>query len=331
MRPRRSAHSPRTRKSGSSAAPSWTASNSRTPRCRPIRTSRAPRSWRTAQSGRSSAGTCRTGASAITARSSSASAPTSGACTVCWSKWSELTADRATRLPATAGRSPARTTLFPRFKPWRDLPRSRKGRRIRVHRVLHQHSLRVEEGAVECDGAAPDARERFGLAVEHHGHVLGFFVEGARAAPRIALGRLAADRPTSDALDAAFEPPAVEDAQARNAVEGRLHPARPRSFERPHRRVEPQIDAGGQRRRKPHVVVLEIDGAHRVAQRRAGFEDVANDRLPFGVVRVRLSAVDEQERPRRARDRLKALGVGEYQVRALIGGGGGWESESTRA
>src|SRR5437867_1373245 len=52
-------------------------------------------------------------------------------------------------------------------------------------------------------------------------------------------------------------PPAVQDAHAGNAVDSRLHPARPGCLLRGARVIEPEIDALREPMRSVHVVVLE--------------------------------------------------------------------------
>ena len=58
-------------------------------------------------------------------------------------------------------------------------------------------------------------------------------------------------------FDAAFDPPAVQNAQARHAIEGRFHPAGARGFERAQRRIEPDVRAGHQFQGEAHAVIRQ--------------------------------------------------------------------------
>ncbi len=51
------------------------------------------------------------------------------------------------------------------------------------------------------------------------------------------------DGPARDPFDMPLDPPAVQNAQARHAVERRLHAARPGGFERRLGRIQPHVDA----------------------------------------------------------------------------------------
>src|SRR4051812_44033988 len=67
------------------------------------------------------------------------------------------------------------------------------------------------------------------------------------------------DLPARHILDTPFDPPAVECTQAGNPIDGRLHPARSRSFERLDGIVEPEVDARANQTAELHIVVLEIN------------------------------------------------------------------------
>src|SRR5215472_15027151 len=77
--------------------------------------------------------------------------------------------------------------------------------------------------------------------------------------PAMGLRRIAflADGPPRDAFNAALDPPAVEHAQARHAIECRLHPTGARRLQRWLRRVEPDIGTRHQLASQGDVVVRE--------------------------------------------------------------------------
>ena len=122
-------------------------------------------------------------------------------------------------------RQPTSTALCARSGPL--CPRSRfaSSIHVRVRDVLLHHSMRVEEGGVECDRALEISRS------------LGY------ARPPSFLSRPPRDSrpngPTGDPLDASFQPPSVEDAQTGDAIVRGLHTGRTGRFQRRERRVEP--------------------------------------------------------------------------------------------
>src|SRR5439155_17281396 len=107
-----------------------------------------------------------------------------------------------------------------------------------------------------------------------------------------------ADCPTRCAFQTAFNPPAVEDAQAWNSVKGGLHPTGPRGFLRTLRRIEPKIDTTGHEPCHRHAVVLEIMNLQGVTvQCGSRLEDAADHRFAPFVARVRLPCVQDLKRP----------------------------------
>lgn len=91
------------------------------------------------------------------------------------------------------------------------------GLEVRSDDVLLEHAVGVEEGAVEGDGVAADFLEAGRVVGEQGGDGLfELVVEGVGVVAVIGLrvggGGVGADGPAGDAGDAAFEPPAVEDA-----------------------------------------------------------------------------------------------------------------------
>jgi hypothetical protein len=69
------------------------------------------------------------------------------------------------------------------------------------------------------------------------------------------------DGPAGDVFGAAFDPPAVEDAEAGHAVERGLHAGGAGGFIGAARRVDPDVDALGELRAELPVVVLEVEDA----------------------------------------------------------------------
>lgn len=75
------------------------------------------------------------------------------------------------------------------------------------------------------------------VIVEHrHDHPLQFVVERGGIAQAtafvFALTFFVTDRPPRDTLNEPFHPPTIDNAQARDAIQGGFHPARPRCFRR---------------------------------------------------------------------------------------------------
>src|SRR4029078_1506777 len=105
----------------------------------------------------------------------------------------------------------------------------------------------------------------------------------------------AADRPAVVAF-IALVPPAVEDADVRDAVLGRLHPRRPGRLQRPARVVQPDVDALHEEARDAHVVVLEDEDAAAKLWRARALEDLLDDALAGSVGRVGLAREDDLDR-----------------------------------
>ena len=118
----------------------------------------------------------------------------------------------------------------------------------------------------------------------------------------------------------ALVPPAVEDGDIDDAVDGRLHAARPRGLERPARVVEPDIDALHEVAGDAHVVVLEDEGTPASLGAWRALEDVADDPLARAVGRVRLAGEDDLDGPLLVPQQARqALLVAEQQRGALVG------------
>ena len=86
-------------------------------------------------------------------------------------------------------------------------------------------------------------------------------VQGFGVALVIASVRGAAKGEAVHVVSAAFNPPPVENAQVRNALEHRFHPGGPGRLERTDRVVEPEVNAAGEQPPVPHGVVRDQDDA----------------------------------------------------------------------
>ena len=88
---------------------------------------------------------------------------------------------------------------------------------------------------------------------------------------RVRIARRADDRPPVGPVVGLF-PPAVGDAEVESAVQHHLHAAGAARLERRARQVEPQVDAGDDRRRDVQVVVLQehARGGRSAARRESG-------------------------------------------------------------
>src|SRR5579864_4828470 len=69
------------------------------------------------------------------------------------------------------------------------------------------------------------------------------------------VAALLSNGPTCNPFNETLNPPAVQNAEAGNTVESRLHTARPGSFQWWLRRIEPEIHTGGHAFRDLQIVV----------------------------------------------------------------------------
>src|SRR6202012_3829798 len=94
---------------------------------------------------------------------------------------------------------------------------------VGVRDVFLEHAVGMEEGAIECNGGAHHAPPLLGISViEREDGGLQLLVKTRHLMFRRITIRYG---PAGHALDAPFDPPTVEDAEAGDAVERRLHPA----------------------------------------------------------------------------------------------------------
>ncbi len=86
-----------------------------------------------------------------------------------------------------------------------------------------------------------------------------------------------ADRPAGNAFDVTLHPPAIENAQAGDAVEGGFHSAGAGSFQRILRGVEPEIAAGSEIAAEFEVVIVEKNDGDGFLEGLLGFENALDD------------------------------------------------------
>src|ERR1700761_725730 len=96
----------------------------------------------------------------------------------------------------------------------------------------------VEEGAVKGDGRAHDGPPLIGIAVVERQNRRIQLVEKTRNL--LFLRITIRYGPAGDTFNASFDPPAIKNTQAGNAVERRLHAAGARSLKGTARRVQPE-------------------------------------------------------------------------------------------
>src|SRR6266568_6021880 len=199
---------------------------------------------------------------------------------------------------------------------------------ICVGGVLLHHALRIKERAVNGDGVLHDFQKSTALIVvqrKNHSFQLGIECFGLLLAVswNVAASRTPGlpDRPARDSFNVAFHPPAVQNAQARHAVQRRFHPACARRLERKLRRVQPKVHAGSNFSAHFEVVIIQEYNRDRLPQRFFCVKDAANDVLPSSVIRMRFACINNLEGARVLGNLPQAVEVGEDEIRALISGG----------
>src|ERR1039457_7326558 len=91
--------------------------------------------------------------------------------------------------------------------------------------ILQHHSLRIKERAVQCYRMMHDVHETIAVAIkERHDDLLQLVIQRRGVAGGTVAGiggdiAAVAQRPAGDPFDATLDPPAVEDAEAGDAVE----------------------------------------------------------------------------------------------------------------
>src|SRR5207249_11908561 len=127
-----------------------------------------------------------------------------------------------------------------------------------------------------------------------------------------------ADGPASEAFDVAFHPPDVENAQARHAIQRRLHTAGAGSLQRKLWCVKPNVHSGSDLSAKLEIVIVKEHDRHSFAQGFFRVENPANDVLPTGIIRVGLAGVDNLEVSRVLGNLPEPIEIGQDQVGALV-------------
>jgi hypothetical protein len=94
----------------------------------------------------------------------------------------------------------------------------------------------------------------------------------------------------------AFDPPTIQNAKARHAVQRGFHTTGSRSFLRSERRIKPNVDSGTDQLSQRHIVVFQINNPNIVRQRRRCFENPPNNRFAAFVSWVGLAGVDQLQR-----------------------------------
>src|SRR6266403_2519347 len=196
---------------------------------------------------------------------------------------------------------------------------------IGVSDVLLHHALGVEERSVDGNGVLHNFQELGAIVVVHRKNYalqlgiqrfgFGFVIRGSIAgngAPRFA------DAPSGDPLNVAFHPPAVENAQARDAIQRGLHAAGAGSFERKLRRVEPEVHAGSYLPAELKIVVVEENHGYCFPQRFFRLENPANDVLPASIIRMRLAGINNLEVAGVLGNLPEPVEIGQDQVGALV-------------
>src|SRR5713226_2745064 len=228
-----------------------------------------------------------------------------------------------TRTGCAESRARSSSALLSSPVNWQAHPAS--STQIRVGDVLLHHALRVEERTVDGDGVLHDFQEFSAIVVVHRknhtfqlvikrfgfGGVVGRSIAGSGAARF-------ADAPASDALDVAFHPPAVENAQARHAIQRGLHAAGAGSLERKLRRIEPEVHAGSHFSAELEIVVVEEDHWHRFPQRFFRLENPAYDVLPAAIIRMRLAGINDLEVAGVLGNLPETIEIGQDQLGAFV-------------
>ncbi len=127
-----------------------------------------------------------------------------------------------------------------------------------------------------------------------------------------------------------LHPPAIENAEARHAIQRRLHAAGSGSFQRKLRRVQPQVHAGRDLTANFEIVFVQKNHGHIFAQRFFGVKDAPDDVFASVVVRMRLAGENNLKFSSALGDLAQAIEVGKNQVGALVSGGAPREADGER-
>src|SRR6476646_758343 len=193
---------------------------------------------------------------------------------------------------------------------------------VRLEHILLQHPLGGEEGSIQGNGVAHHLKKAVEVAIkkrEDHGFQLVIQRSGVpTAAPDVMPGTIS-DRPASDSFNVSLDPPPIQHAQAGNAIERSLHPARPRCFERWLRSVEPEVHPRHEDLGEIHVVVFQIRDFNLILQRLLEVEDSFDQFLAGLVMRMSLAGIDQLKTPGFGSNGAQAFRICEKEICALVG------------
>ena len=183
----------------------------------------------------------------------------------------------------------------------------------------------VEEAAVYADAVLLHASPGGGFGEHGRDVVLELFVEAGGLG---GLGVGVFDGPAGDIVGAAFDPPAIEDTERRDAVEGGLHAGGAGGFIGAARGVDPDVDALGEFGAESPVVVFEVDDLERAGvELGCGGEDVADEALAGDIGRMSLAGEENLEAADLFGDGDEPGGIGEEQAGAFVGRDAASEAE----
>jgi hypothetical protein len=92
-----------------------------------------------------------------------------------------------------------------------------------------------------------------------------------------------------------LDPPAIQNTQAGDAVEGRLHAAGSGRFVGLTRVVQPQVYAAQKQAGPAHIVVLDVYNGDDVAQSSGGVENTADEGLALFITGMGFSSINNLE------------------------------------
>src|SRR5260370_461537 len=129
-----------------------------------------------------------------------------------------------------------------------------------------------------------------------------------------------ASHPAVDSLEGAFPHPAVQNAQARQAIQRRFHATRAGSLERKLRRIEPQVHAGSNLPAKLEIVIVKENHRHCPPQRFFRLKNPSDNVLSSAIIRVRLAGKDNLELAGILGNLPQTIEISKDQVGALVSG-----------
>src|SRR5262245_34225204 len=107
----------------------------------------------------------------------------------------------------------------------------------------------------------------------------------------------------------AFDPPAIENTEAGDTIEGGPHAARSRGFHWWLRCIQPDVDTRSHQPSDLHVIVFEVCDFDVALERFFDLHDALNDFLSFVVSGMSFAGINHLERADFRRDRLHSFDV----------------------